>query len=511
MSLYFVFHLQYVKWKTFLISSASMNRDFNWRLIRKLLGSLLIIESLFFVLCIGVDLIYNEHTWIYFLKSALIASLSGILLLILGRNANSAIGKREGSLIVTFTWVIFSAVGMLPYLLSGAIPRVEDAFFETMSGFTTTGASVLNNIEELPHAILFWRSTTHWIGGLGIIVITMALLPVFGFSGIQVFSAEATGPTKDKIHPKISETAKRLLLIYIALTLSETILLKIAGMSWFDAICHSFSTIATGGFSTKQASIGYYNSPFIEYIVIFFMIFSGVNFSLYYFFFKLKFQKVLKNEELRTYLTVIIIFTLVITVTNFDFSALSLAGIEEVLRDSLFIVSSTISTTGFVTVDYSLWPTFTWILVLILMLIGSSAGSTAGGMKVIRVLLTAKYSYYEFKRLIHPNAVFPVRYNGHVLQESVIARVLAFVILYFILIIVGALALSFTGMGFMESLTGQITCLSNVGPGLGGIGPAFSFSEVPVFAKWILSFSMMIGRLELFTVLVILTPVFWKK
>ena len=488
-----------------------MNRDFNWKLISKLLGSLLITESLFFLICIAVDLIYGENTWIYFLESALLASVLGVSGLFFGRNANSFIGKREGSFIVTATWLSFSVIGMLPFMFSGAIPRVEDAFFETMSGFTTTGASILNNIESQPHAILFWRSATHWIGGLGIIVISMALLPVFGFSGIQVFSAEATGPTKDKIHPKISETAKRLLLIYVALTLSETILLKIAGMTWFDAICHSFGTIATGGFSTKQASIGYYNSPLIEYIIIFFMIFSGVNFSLYYFFFKWKFDKVLKNEELRTYLAVITVFTIIIALTNFDFSSATFVSFEKMIRDSLFIVSSTISTTGFVTVNYGVWPTYTWILVLILMLIGSSAGSTAGGMKVIRVLLTTKYSYYELKRMIHPNAIFPVRYNEHVLQENVIARILSFVVLYFLLIIFGSLALSFTGMGFLESLSGQITCLSNVGPGLGGIGPVFSFSEIPVIAKWILSFSMMVGRLELFTVLVILTPVFWKK
>ena len=488
-----------------------MNRDFNWKLISKLLGSLLITESLFFLICIAVDLIYGENTWIYFLESALLASVLGVSGLFFGRNANSFIGKREGSFIVTATWLSFSVIGMLPFMFSGAIPRVEDAFFETMSGFTTTGASILNNIESQPHAILFWRSATHWIGGLGIIVISMALLPVFGFSGIQVFSAEATGPTKDKIHPKISETAKRLLLIYVALTLSETILLKIAGMTWFDAICHSFGTIATGGFSTKQASIGYYNSPLIEYIIIFFMIFSGVNFSLYYFFFKWKFDKVLKNEELRTYLAVITVFTIIIALTNFDFSSATFVSFEKMIRDSLFIVSSTISTTGFVTVNYGVWPTYTWILVLILMLIGSSAGSTAGGMKVIRVLLTTKYSYYELKRMIHPNAIFPVRYNEHVLQENVIARILSFVVLYFLLIIFGSLALSFTGMGFLESLSGQITCLSNVGPGLGGIGPVFSFSETPVIAKWILSFSMMVGRLELFTVLVILTPVFWKK
>ena len=488
-----------------------MNREFNIKFILKILGSLLIVESLFFILAIPVDLYYQENTYIHFLTSAFIALSLGTTGIILGRNARPTIGKREGSLIVTLTWIIFSAVGMLPYLFTGSIPRVADAFFETMSGFTTTGSTILNNIESLPHAVLYWRSITHWIGGLGIIVISMALLPVFGFSAFQVFSAEATGPTKDKIHPKIGETAKRLLLIYIALTLSETLLLKVAGMSWFDALCHSFSTIATGGFSTKQASIAHYNSPFIEYIIIFFMIFSGVNFSLYYFLFKMKMNKVFRMEELRTYFLIIICFTFIFVVTRFDYSTFSFGNIEKVVRDSLFVVSSTISTTGFVTVDYNFWPPFTWFLVLILMIFGSSAGSTAGGMKIIRVLLSLKYSYYDFKRIIHPNAIFPVRYNGHVLEESVITRVLAFVILYIIVLVIGTVMLSFTGLGFVESLSAQITSLSNVGPGLSKLGPVFSFSEIPDISKWMLSFSMLVGRLELFTVLLLFTPVFWKK
>ncbi|MBP1677507.1 MAG: Trk system uptake protein TrkH [Bacteroidetes bacterium] len=488
-----------------------MTKEFNIRLIAKILGSLLVIEGFFFVLCMAVDLYYGENIWIYFLQSAGIALVLGFVGVLLGRKASPQIGKREGSVIVTMTWLLFSCVGMMPFVLSGSIPSVTDAFFETMSGFTTTGASVLNNIEELPHSILFWRSTTHWIGGLGIIVISMALLPVFGFSGMYIFSAEATGPTKDKIHPKISETAKRLLGIYVVLTLSETILLKVAGMSWFDAVCHSFATIATGGFSTRQSSIGAYNSPAIEYIVIFFMIFSGINFSLYYFLFKQKIAKVFHNEEFRVYLLIIGVFTVLLTLTHLYKLDFSFSSFEDTLRNSLFVVSSTISTTGFVTVDYGIWPTYTWIMVIVLMLIGSSAGSTAGGMKVVRVLLTFKYSYYEFKRLIHPNAVFPVRYNDHVMEDGVITRILSFVIVYIMLIVVGSLLLSFAGMDFVEALTGQITCLSNVGPGLGKIGPAFSFSELSVASKWILSASMMIGRLELFTVLVIFTPVFWKK
>lgn len=488
-----------------------MNKEFNWKLISKILGSLLIIEGLFFVFSLIIDLIYGEGVWIYFLQSSGVAVGIGVIMLLLGRNAHPLVGKREGSFIVTSTWILFSLIGMLPFLLSGAIPRIENAFFETMSGFTTTGASVVNNIEQLPHAILFWRATTHWIGGLGIIVISMALLPVFGISGVQIFSAEATGPTKDKIHPKISETAKRLLVIYIGLTLAETILLKIAGMSWFDAVCHSFATIATGGFSTKQASIGYYDSPLIDYIVIFFMLFSGVNFSLYYFLLKRKFDKLIKNEEFKIYMLIVTGFTMLLFLLHIVQEKPVFDNIETIFRNSLFTVASVISTTGFVTADFGLWPVSFWVPILVLMMIGSSAGSTAGGMKVVRVLLSTKYSFYGFKRLIHPNAVFPVRISGHVVEESVITRILSFIILYLILIVFGVFVLTLTGMGIVEAVSGQITCLSNVGPGFGNIGPAATFSHLPVISKWFLSFMMLVGRLELFTVLVILTPVFWKK
>ncbi|NDP20321.1 MAG: TrkH family potassium uptake protein [Paludibacter sp.] len=489
-----------------------MNGEFNLKLILKIQGSLLIVESIFLLSALFVSLYFRETVWIDFLYSAGIGLGLGLIGFFAGWKALPNIGKREGSVIVTLTWLLFSFVGMLPFLFSGSIQSVPDAFFETMSGFTTTGASILNNIEELPYSILYWRSMTHWIGGIGIIVISMALLPIFGFSGMQLFSAEATGPTKDKIHPKISETAKRLLAIYVVLTVAEIILLRIAGMNWFDAICHSFGTIATGGFSTKQASIGHYNSPFIEYVIIFFMIFSGINFTLYYFFAKLKLYKVLMNEELRTFLLLILAFTVIITLSQFDFNKeFSWITLERFIRNGLFATTATITTTGFVTVDYNLWPPFTWYLIIILMLIGSSAGSTAGGMKVIRVLLVFKYSYLEFKRIIHPNAIFPVRYNGHVLPEQIIARVLAFILLYFIIIFIGATFLSITGLGYLESFSGMITCLSDVGPGLGSIGPANNYSHLPDVSKWFLTFVMLVGRLEIFTVLLLFTPIFWKR
>ncbi len=489
-----------------------MGKDFNFRLVAKMIGSLLFIESFLLLSMSLIPLIYQENDMRYFLISGGITFGFATLLFLLGLNAKPLLGKREGSVIVTFTWVLFSLFGMLPFWLSGSIPSVTDAFFETMSGFTTTGASILNNIEELSHGILFWRSMTHWIGGLGIIVISLALLPLFGYNGMQLFAAESSGPTKDKIHPKINETAKRLFAIYVILNVAETLLLKLGGMSWFDAVCHSFATTATGGFSTKQASIGYWNSPYIEYVVIIFMILSGVNFSLYYFAYKHKFEKIIGNEELKYYLILLFSAAGLIAFSRMDFSSAQTFGsIEKGIRDSLFYVSSLMSTTGFVTVDYMQWKTYTWIVLLIVMITGASAGSTTGGIKMVRIVIVAKYCYYEFKQIIHPNAIFPVRYSGHLVKEDIITKVLAFVLLYLTTIAIGILILTISGMGFDESISGVISSLSCVGPGLGSIGPMGTYAHIPEFSKWFLSFMMLVGRLELFTVFLLFTPTFWKK
>lgn len=485
---------------------------FNYRLVLRVMGSLMLIESIVLLFVTLIPIFYGENDAYYFLVSSGISLLVALIALFFGKNPPATIGKREGSFIVTFTWVVFTLIGLLPFWLSQSIPSFTDAFFETMSGFTTTGASILNNIEELSHGMLFWRSFTHWMGGLGIIVISLAVLPMFGVSGTQLFAAETTGPTKDKIHPKISETAKRLFAIYIILTLSETVLLWLGGMSWFDAFCHSFSTIATGGFSTKQASVGYWDSAYIQYIIALFMILSGVNFSLYYFGLKNKWDKIRENEELRYYLIVLFAFTIIVALSLIDFSTIpSFQTVEQAWRDALFTVSSLMTTTGFVTADYMFWKPLTWIILLIVMLTGASAGSTSGGIKMIRVVISAKAIYYEFKQLIHPKAVFPVRYSGHMVREEIVTRVLAFTLLYLVVTAFGILVLAISGMGFQESIGGLITCLGGVGPGLGLVGPAGNFAYIPDFSKWFLSFIMLIGRLELFTVLLLFTPAFWKK
>ena len=489
-----------------------MNKEFNYRLVLRVMGSLALVESVVLLFVCLIPLIYGENDAIYFLISSAISLAFAGTALFFGRNPSASIGKREGSVIVTFTWIIFSLIGLLPFWMSGSIPSFTDAFFETISGFTTTGASILNNIEELSHGMLFWRSLTHWIGGLGIIVISLAILPVFSTSGTQLFAAETTGPTKDKIHPKINETAKRLFLIYVILTTSETVLLKLGGMNWFDAVNHSFATIATGGFSTKQASVAYWNSPYIQYIISLFMILSGINFSLYYFGFKNKLQKIKENEELRYYLIALFSFALIITISLIDFSKIqSFATLEQAWRDALFTVSSLMTTTGFCTADYMNWKPLTCVILLMVMLTGASAGSTSGGIKMIRVVISAKACYHEFKRLIHPNAVIPVRYNGHLVREDILTRVLAFTLLYLVVAGFGILVLAISGMGFLESVGGMITCLGGVGPGLGLVGPAGNFHDIPEFSKWFLSLMMLAGRLELYTVFLLFTPAFWKR
>lgn len=487
------------------------NSEINFKLVSKVIGRLLLLESAVLFFVVFITLIYGDKDGLYFITSSALALIVGLTLILIGRNSPNRVGKREGSMIVTFTWVIFSLIGAMPFYLSQSIPSYTDAFFETISGFTTTGASVLNNIESLSSGMLFWRSLTHWIGGLGIIVLSLALLPIFGVSGTQLFATETTGHTKDKIHPKINETAKRLFFIYVILTLIETIFLLFGGMNLFDAVCHSFGTIATGGFSTKQANIAHYNSPYIEYVIAIFMILSGINFGNYYLAYKRKFSKIKENEELKYYLIVLFFFVFVVALSQLNFSNLQENQFEKIWRESFFTVSSLMTTTGMVTADYMLWKPITWILFVIIMMIGASAGSTSGGIKMIRIVISAKACYYEFKRLIHPTAIIPVRYNKHIIREDVLTRVIAFTLLYIVINGIGILVLAISGMGFLESIGGMVTCLGGVGPGLGLIGPTENFSQIPEFSKWFLSIVMLAGRLEIYTVLMIFTPAFWKK
>lgn len=485
-------------------------KPFNWKFVWYIIGILLIIESAFLFISTLVSAIYMEHDFIPFIISTLFTLCCGGLLIWSCYDHDKDLHRREGFFIVSFSWIALSFFGMLPFILSKSIPSVTDAFFETMSGFTTTGASILNDIDSLPHGVLFWRSIIQWLGGMGVIVFTLALLPRLGVAGgVQLFNSEAPGLTHDKLSPRIDQTAKRLWGIYLVITIACAGFLCAGPMSFFDSICHAFTTMATGGFSTKQASIAYWGSAYIEYIITAFMFIAGTNFTLVYFFLKGKPKKMFKDEEFRFYITVITVCTLVITIGLLTSGIMS--GVESTFRTSLFQVVSLLTTTGFATADFIPWGTFYWVLMLMIMLPGGSAGSTSGGMKLVRVLVLTKNTVNEFKRQVHPNAILPVRINKVVVPFELVTKVLAFMFIYLMIILVSSLILAGLGTGFEESVGSVITCISNVGPGLGETGPSGNFANLHPFAKWFLSFIMLVGRLELFTVLTILTPSFWRE
>ena len=480
----------------------------NSKMIFRILGFLLLIETVMLLCCGGVSLFYKENDLQSFLVSSAITTSIGILLLAIGKDAVKSLNRRDGYVIVSVAWVTFSLFGMLPYYIGGYIPSITDAFFETMSGFTTTGATILDDIESLSHGMLFWRSLTQWIGGLGIVFFTIAILPIFTTGGVQLFSAETTGVTHDRTHPKINVMAKWLWTVYLILTVSETILLMFGGMDLFDAICQSFATTATGGYSTKQNSISYWNSPYIEYVVAIFMIISSINFSLFLMCLKGKVGRLFKDEETHWFLGSVGILTLLITLAlvfqnNY--------GWELAFRKSLFQVATVHTSCGFATDDYNLWPPFTWLLLFIAMLSGGCTGSTSGGIKNMRLLIVARTIRNEFKHLLHPNAVLPVRVNKQTVSSSIVTTVLLFFAFYLVIILIGWTILLFLGVGFSESVSTVISSIGNVGPGLGSCGPAYSWNSLPDLAKWVLSFLMLIGRLELFSVLLLFYPGFWKN
>jgi trk system potassium uptake protein TrkH len=478
-----------------------------FKIIFNILGKLLVGESFFLFLSLLVSLIYQEDDSAAFLNAGIITFAVGTFSYLISKGVKKDLGKREGYIIVSLVWVVFSIFGCLPYLFSGAIPSITDAFFETMSGFTTTGSSILNNIEELPHGILFWRSLTQWMGGMGIIVMFLAILPTLGIGGRELFVAEVPGPAPDKLTPRIKETARNLWGLYMLFTAIETIMLYAGGMSFFDAVNHSLTTMATGGYSTKQASVGFYTSPYIQYTIIFFMFVAGTNFTLSYGMITGRFTKVFKDEEFKFYTLVVLFFAFVITLGLI--AAGNVTG-EQAFRDALFTVVSIITTTGYATADYLLWTPFLTMLIFVLFFVGGSAGSTGGGVKVVRILLLFKNSFYELKRLVHPNAVIPIRYNSKVVDQKTVTNILAFFVFYILIFMMSAVLMSFWTSDIYSAFSAVATTLGNVGPGFGEIGPMENFYHLPDLAKWFLAFLMMLGRLELFTVLVLFSPSFWK-
>ena len=475
----------------------------------------------FMLLAALVSYVYKDGVTLQILISGALAILVGAVAMLVTRNHKKEMNKREGYVVVAFGWVIMSLSGTLPYVLTESIPNFTNAFFETMSGYTTTGASILNDIEIVPKGVLFWRSTTHWIGGMGIIVLAIAILPLLGIGGMELFAAEAPGPSGDKLHPRITDTAKRLWLIYFGYTAAETLLLNLAGMSFFDAINHSMSTLSTGGFSTKNASVAYWNhQPVIQYIIAFFMFLAGSNFVLSYFVFKRKFQKIINDEEFKLYFKFIAVFTLIASAIIYFKVDVSISSIkhpmvlgeaESSFRHALFQVLSVITTTGFITADYTMWTPFLTVLFFGIMFLGGSAGSTSGGVKVVRHLILIKNGFLEFKRTLHPNAIVPVRYNKKAINRFIVFNVLAFFILYMLSFIIGALVFSMFEIEFESAIGLSASSLGNIGPALGNFGPVNNYAALPPLAQWWASFLMLIGRLELFTVLILFTPFFWRN
>lgn len=469
-----------------------------------------ILETVFMSLATVVAFLYKGNDFYPLLISSGIIFLTGVLLYVVGFRANEYMtGRREGMLTVTLTWTLLSFLGMLPFYLGGYVDNITDAFFETMSGFTTTGSTILTDIEALPKGILFWRSLTQWQGGMGMIVFTVALMPILGGGAIQMFDAETPGITHERFRPRITQVAKRLWGVYLFLTFVLVLLLWIGPMDLYDAVNHAMTAISTGGYSTKNASIAYWDSAYIEYVISLFMLIGATNITLIYFCLNGNVKKLCRDEEFRWFFwfvwIMIGITTAWVLYTGFatDFSS--------AFRKATFQVSTLVSTCGFATENYIPWGPFFWSIALILMFICGCAGSTCGGLKMGRFAILTKSLFNAFKKQTHPHAIIPVRMDTHIVSGDVVLRVLAFAFAYVVLIVISCLVLMLDGLGFEESIGAAVSAISNVGPGLGKLGPVDNFSEVPVVSKWFLSFLMMTGRLEIFTVLTLLVPGFWKQ
>ncbi|WP_029906616.1 TrkH family potassium uptake protein [Prevotella sp. 10(H)] len=483
--------------------------NFNYRFVLKTIGFLLIIESIFMMAATIVSYYCHEISGDSILLSAAITFLAGVSIRLTGTEYYSKpIGKRESFLMVAMSWIVLSAFGMLPFYFSGSIPHISDAYFETISGFTATGATILTDIESMPNGLLFWRSITQWMGGLGIVVFVATILPMGGNASV-LYDAEVTGIGYDRFRPRISQIAKRLWMVYVLLTGVLIFLLWLGPMNLFDSVCHAFTTISTAGFSTKQASIAHWNSAYVEYVITIFMFIGGINFPLIYFFMKGNPMKLLKNEEFKWYVLIILLFVAIISFGLY--SSGKIEGVEKSLRTSLFQVVSMITTTCFSTENFINWGSFYQFIMVIFMLTGACAGSTAGGIKIVRIIILFKNSINEFKRQVHPNAILPIRLNDRVISIDIVTKVLAFIFLYLGILIFSCLLLSLSGMEFENSLGAAISCIGNVGGGLAEIGTDGHFYDVPTASKWYLSFLMLTGRLELFTVLSLFMPTFWRR
>jgi trk system potassium uptake protein TrkH len=479
------------------------------RSIFRFIGLLVLFLGLSMALPLLVSLVYQDGSTRAFGYSMVLTCSAGLLMFLAAhREGASYLSHRDGVAIVTLGWLAAGGVGAVPFIISGSISPFTDAYFESLSGFTTTGASILSNIEKLPEGILLWRSLTQWLGGMGIIVLSIAILPFLGIGGMQLYKAEIPGPVVDKLKPRISDTAKTLWKVYIFITGLQIALLAAGRMSLFDAVCHAFCTMPTGGFSPKNASIAHYNSPYLDAVTIVFMLLAGINFSLHYRFLKGEGKVFGRDPECRVFMSMVGIFILLVT---FDIYGNVYSSVQEAFRYAAFQVSSIITTTGFVTADYDTWPSFSRYLLVLCMLLGGMAGSTGGGMKTMRIILLAKHAYQEIFRIIHPHAVTSVKLGGKAVPGDVLGSIWGFFVLYLGILVISAMIMCSLGLDLVSAFSSVAACIFNVGPGLGSVGPVQTYLHMPFLGKWLLIFCMLLGRLEIYTVIVLIMPEYWRK
>ena len=487
-----------MKWKT----------KINHPLVLRIEGQLLLIEGLFMLTVLPVTYLHRGLYAFSMPFSALITLLTGFILLIATRNhKDEKTTSRDGVYVVCISWLVLSLFGAMPYLLSKSVPNFTDGFFEALSGFTTTGATIMTQIESLPKDILLWRSMTQWLGGLAIIVFTVAILPYLGMSGMQLFVAEINGINYDKLHPRIMHTVRRIWGLYLFFTLLETLLLYFGDMDFYDAICHSMSTISSGGFSTRTESIGAF-SNYSQVVVSVFMVLSGCNFSLLLLSLSWKSFTLFKNQEFRNFLLYILIIGIGIGLVLVFVCQMSFGN---AFRQSFFSVISSLTTTGFFVGNYTVWPSFLWIVLFLLMFIGGCSGSTSGGVKIFRHLIFVKNSVLELKRIIHPNAVLPVKVNEKAISTGGVNKNLSFIFIYFLVFVAGSIILLFTGADFNTAIGASVAALSNVGTGIGQVGPGGTYVAFTLGSKWVLMLLMLLGRVELFSLITLLSRSFWRN
>jgi len=480
-----------------------------WRYIFNVVGILTLFFGLTMLFPIAFGLYYRDQSVIPFLKSTGITIFAGMMLHLFFRGSRvETITQREGMAIVSIGWTTIGLFGAFPFYLGGEFITFVDAFFESVSGVTTTGASVLTNIEAISKGLLFWRSFIQWLGGMGIIVLSIAILPFLGVGGMQLYKAEVPSPIPDKLRPRIKDTALLLWKVYALFSLLEVILLMIGGMSFYDALCHTFTTMPTGGFSTKNASIDHFNSVYVDFVIIIFMLMAGINFSLHYQMLRGRTLAFWKNSECRFFLSAILVMILVVT---FNLHGTVYTNIYEAFRYSTFQVVSIITTTGYITANFDQWPALSKLILLLCMFVGASAGSTGGGMKFLRVMLYFKYCYRELFALIHPRAVTHIKISGKVVPEDVTRSVLGFLGLYIGIFVLCSLVMAGMGVDFITSFSAVAATIGNVGPGFVNVGPTLNYAQIPYLGKWLLIWCMLLGRLEIYTIIIFLLPEFWRK